>query len=137
MLDFNNIELIDDNNLNSVKREFLINSLLTHDNLPKIFKLLYNVDIEISENPIYFSKDYNYDKPIYKILNTDVALLNEIVNSHFTIKSMDIYLSTTFINNYFKIVRTEFNNYMLCNTYIAYNKKDFDYMTLKSVLQKL
>lgn len=103
MLDFNNIELIDDNNLNSVKREFLINSLLTHDNLPKIFKLLYNVDIEISENPIYFSKDYNYDKPIYKILNTDVALLNEIVNSHFTIKHMDIYLSTTFINNYFEM----------------------------------
>lgn len=103
MLDFNNIELIDDNNLNSVKREFLINSLLTHDNLPKIFKLLYNVDIEISENPIYFSKDHNYDKSIYKILNTDVALLNEIVNSHFTIKSMNIYLNTTFINNYFEM----------------------------------
>mgnify|MGYP003081993633 CR=1 FL=1 len=137
MFDFNNIDINSVSKLNEVEREALINSILTYKNLPKIFKLLYNVDIEINENPIYFSKDHNYDKSIYKILNTDVALLNEIVNSHFTIKSMNIYLNTTFINNYFKIVRTEFNNYMLCNTYIAYNKKDFDYMTLKSILQKL
>lgn len=138
MFDFNNIDLIDDNNLNSVEREVLINSLLTHENLPKIFKLLYKVDIKISENPIYFPKDYNYNIPMFKILNDDNSLLNKIVDSLFTIKYMDdIYLSTTFINNYFEIFRTCVNNYYMYDNYIMFNKKDFDYMTLKSILQKL
>lgn len=135
MFDFNNVKLIDDNNLNSVEREFLINSLLTHKNLPKIFKLLYGTDIEISPNPIYFPIDYNYNKPMFKILNADNSLLNKIVDSLFTIKHMDIYLSTTFINNYFEIFRTDVNNYGMCDNYIMYNKKDFDYNTLKYILQ--
>ena len=137
MFDFNNVNLIDDNNLNSVEREILINTLLTHDNLPKIFKLLYGTDIEISPNPIYFPKDYNYNKPMFKILNTDVSLLNEIIDSYFIIEHMDIYLSTTFINNYFEIFRTGVNNYYMCDNYIMFNKKDFDYKTLKIILQKL
>lgn len=137
MFDFNNVNLIDDNNLNRAEKEFLINSLLTHENLPKIFKLLYNVDIEISKNPIYFPKDHNYNKPMYKILNIDVSLLNKIVDSLFTIKHMDIYLSTTFINNYFEIFRTGVNNYGMYDNYIMFNKKDFDYKTLKYILQKL
>lgn len=65
MFDFNNVNIIDDNNLNSVERDFLINSLLTYENLPKIFKLLYKVDIKISENPIYLIGDYNYNNPMY------------------------------------------------------------------------
>lgn len=137
MFDFNNVNLIDDNNLNSVEREFLINSFLTYENLPKIFKLLYSTDIEISPNPIYFSQAYNNYKPMFKILNTDVSLLNEIVDSYFTIKHMDIYLSTTFINNYFEIFRMDVNNYGMCDNYIMFNKKDFDYNTLKYILQKL
>lgn len=136
MFDFNNVDLIDDTNLNSVERGFLINSLLTHENLSKIFKLLYGVDIEISPNPIYFPKDYNY-KPMFKILNVNNSLLNKILDSHFTIKHMDIYLSTTFINNYFEIFRTGVDNYGMCNNYIMFNKKDFDYKTLKTILQKL
>ena len=135
MFDFNNVNLIDDNNLNRGEREFLINSLLTHENLPKIFKLLYGTDIEISPNPIYFPKDYNYNKPIYKILNANNLLLKKIVDSYFTIKHTDIYLSTTFINNYFEIFRTGVNNYGMCDSYIMYNKKDFDYNTLKYILQ--
>lgn len=137
MFDFNNVDLIDDTNLNSVERGFLINSLLTHENLSKIFKLLYGVDIEISPNPIYFPKDYNYNKPMFKILNVDNSLLNKILDSFFTIKHMDIYLSTTFINNYFEIFRTGVNNYYMCDNYIMFNKKDFDYKTLKIILQKL
>lgn len=46
---------------------------------------------------------------------------------------MDIYLSTTFINNYFEIFRTGVNG--MCDNYIMYNKKDFDYNTLKTILQ--
>lgn len=137
MFDFNNVNLIDDNNLNGVEREFLINSFLTYENLPKIFKLLYSTDIEISPNSIYFPKDYNNYKPMFKILNTDFSLLNEIVDSYFTIKHMDIYLSTTFINNYFEIFRTDVNNCGMCDNYIMFNKKDFDYKTLKTILQKL
>lgn len=137
MFDFNNVNLIEDTNLNNVEREFLINSLSTHENLSKIFKLLYNVDIKISENPIYFPIDYNYNKPMYKILNTDNSLLNKILDSLFTIKHMDIYLSTTFINNYFEIFRTDVNNYGMYDNYIMFNKKDFDYKTLKYILQKL
>ena len=80
MFDFNNVKLIDDNNLNSVEREFLINSFLTLENLPKIFKLLYNVDIKISEDPIYLIDDYNHDKPIYKIINVNGDLLSNILS---------------------------------------------------------
>ena len=65
MFDFNNVNIIDDNNLNSVERDFLINLLLTYENLPKIFKLLYKVDIKISENPVYLIGDYNYNNPMY------------------------------------------------------------------------
>lgn len=135
MFDFNNVVTNSDIKLNEVEREILITTLLIPNNLPKIFKLLYNVDIEISPNPIYFPKDYNYNKPMYKILNAEVSLLNKILDSLFTIKSMDIYLSTTFINNYFEIFRTGVNNYGMCDSYIMYNKKDFDYNTLKTILQ--
>ena len=136
MFDFNNVDLIDDNNnLNSVERKFLIKSLLTYKNLPKIFKLLYNVDIEISENPKYFYEDFN--KPMYEILNVDNSLLNEIVALNFTIKPIDIYLRTMFTNNYFEIFRTGVDNYGMCNNYIMFNKNDFDFNTLKYILQKL
>lgn len=135
MFDFNNAVTNSDIKLNEVEREILITNFLIPNNLPKLFKLLYNVDIKISPNPIYFPKDHNYNKPMYKILNTDVSLLNKILDSLFTIKSMDIYLSTTFINNYFEIFRTCVNNYGMCDSYIMYNKKDFDYNTLKYILQ--
>lgn len=76
MFDFNGV--IEDNNskLSGVERQALIVSLLTPDNLPKIFKLLYNVDIVISKNPIYLIKYYN--KPTYKIINKDISILKKI-----------------------------------------------------------
>lgn len=136
MFDFNNIIINSDYKLKEVEREFLIDSLLTPDNLPKIFKLLYNVNIEISENPIYLTKYYN--KPTYKIINTDISILKKIVDNYdFVIKFMDDYLNITYSNNYFEIFRTGINNHGMCDSYITYNKEDFDYNTLKYILQKL
>lgn len=136
MFDFNNIIINSDCKLKEVEREFLIDSLLTPDNLPKIFKLLYNVNIEISENPIYLIKYYN--KPTYKIINTDISILKKIVDNYdFVIKFMDDYLNITYSNNYFEIFRTGINNHGMCDNYITYNKEDFDISTLKYILQKI
>ena len=139
MFDFNNMKLIDDNNLNSVEREFLINSFLTLENLPKIFKLLYNVDIKISEDPIYLSDDYNHDKPIYKIINVNGDLLSNVLSvKKYNFKYTEGYEVIEFTNSYFKITYTyksnTFNDFIKC---ITYNKEDFDYKTLKTILQKL
>lgn len=139
MFDFNNVKLIDDNNLNSVEREFLINSFLTLENLPKIFKLLYNVDIKISEDPIYLSDDYNHDKPIYKIINVNGDLLSKVLSvKKYNFKYTEWYEVIEFTNSYFKIIYTyksnTFNDFIKC---ITYNKEDFDYKTLKTILQKL
>lgn len=139
MFDFNNVKLIDDNNLNSVEREFLINSFLTLENLPKIFKLLYNVDIKISEDPIYLSDDYNHDKPIYKIINVNGDLLSNVLSvKKYNFKYTEGYEVIEFTNSYFKITYTyksnTFNDFIKC---ITYNKEDFDYKTLKTILQKL
>lgn len=136
MFDFNNVKLIDDNNLNSVEREFLINSFLTLENLPKIFKLLYNVDIKISEDPIYLIDDYNHDKPIYKIIYVNVDLLSNVLSvKKYNFKYTEGYEVIEFTNSYFKITYTyKSNNFIKC---ITYNKEDFDYKTLKTILQKL
>lgn len=139
MFDFNNVKLIDDNNLNSVEREFLINSFLTLENLPKIFKLLYNVDIKISEDPIYLSDDYNHDKPIYKIINVNGDLLSNILSvKKYNFKYTEGHEVIEFTNSYFKIIYTyksnTFDDFIKC---ITYNKEDFDYKTLKTILQKL
>nr|DAU61642.1 MAG TPA: hypothetical protein [Bacteriophage sp.] len=139
MFDFNNVKLIDDNNLNSVEREFLINSFLTHKNLPKIFKLLYNVDIKISEDPIYLIGDYNYDKPIYKIINVNGDLLSKVLSvKKYNFKYTEGYEVIEFTNSYFKIIYTyksnTFDDFIKC---ITYNKEDFDYKTLKTILHKL
>ena len=136
MFDFNGV--IEDNNskLSGVERELLIDSLLTPDNLPKIFKLLYNVDIVISKNPIYLIKYYN--KPTYKIINKDISILKKIVDNYdFVIKFMDDYLNITYSNNYFEIFRTGINNHGMCDNYITYNKEDFDISTLKYIIQKI
>ena len=136
MFDFNNIIINSDCKLKEVEREFLIDSLLTLTNLPKIFKLLYDVNIEISENPIYLTKYYN--KPTYKIINKDISILKKIVDNYdFVLKFMDDYLNITYSNNYFEIFRTGINNHGMCDSYITYNKEDFDYNTLKYILQKL
>ncbi len=49
--------------LNKLPMEFAVEAQkllsVTLENLPKIFKLLYNVDIKISEDPIYLIDDYN------------------------------------------------------------------------------
>lgn len=139
MFDFNNVKLIDDNNLNSVEREFLINSFLTLENLPKIFKLLYNVDIKISEDPIYLIDDYNHDKPIYKIIYVNVDLLSNVLSvKKYNFKYTEGYEVIEFTNSYFKITYTyksnTFDDFIKC---ITYNKEDFDYKTLKTILQKL
>ena len=139
MFDFNNVKLIDDNNLNSVEREFLINSFLTHKNLPKIFKLLYNVDIKISEDPIYLIDDYNHDKPIYKIIYINVDLLSNVLSvKKYNFKYTEGYEVIEFTNSYFKITYTyksnTFDDFIKC---ITYNKEDFDYKTLKTILHKL
>lgn len=139
MFDFNNVKLIDDNNLNSVEREFLINSFLTLENLPKIFKLLYNVDIKISEDPIYLSDDYNHDKPIYKIINVNGDLLSNVLSvKKYNFKYTEGYEVIEFTNSYFKITYTyksnTFDDFIKC---ITYNKEDFDYKTLKTILHKL
>lgn len=139
MFDFNNVKLIDDNNLNSVEREFLINSFLTHKNLPKIFKLLYNVDIKISEDPIYLIDDYNHDKPIYKIIYVNADLLSNVLSvKKYNFKYTEGYEVIEFTNSYFKITYTyksnTFDDFIKC---ITYNKEDFDYKTLKTILQKL
>lgn len=139
MFDFNNVKLIDDNNLNSVEREFLINSFLTHKNLPKIFKLLYNVDIKISEDPIYLIDDYNHDKPIYKIIYVNVDLLSNVLSvKKYNFKYTEGYEVIEFTNSYFKITYTyksnTFDDFIKC---ITYNKEDFDYKTLKTILHKL
>ena len=139
MFDFNNVKLIDDNNLNSVEREFLINSFLTLENLPKIFKLLYNVDIKISEEPIYLIDDYNHDKPIYKIIYVNVDLLSNVLSvKKYNFKYTEGYEVIEFTNSYFKITYTyksnTFDDFIKC---ITYNKEDFDYKTLKTILQKL
>jgi hypothetical protein len=136
MFDFNGV--IEDNNskLSGVERQALIVSLLTPDNLPKIFKLLYNVDIVISKNPIYLTKYYN--NPTYKIINKDISILKKIVDNYdFVLKFMDDYLNITYSNNYFEIFRTGIINHGMCDSYITYNKEDFDYNTLKYILQKL
>lgn len=136
MFDFNNIIINSDCKLKEVEREFLIDSLLTSDNLPKIFKLLYDVNIEISKNPIYLTKYYN--KPTYKIINTDISILKKIVDNYdFVIKFMDGYLNITYSNNYFEIFRTGINNHGMCDNYITYNKENFDISILKYVLQKI
>jgi hypothetical protein len=139
MFDFNNVKLIDDNNLNSVEREFLINSFLTLENLPKIFKLLYNVDIKISEDPIYLIDDYNHDKPIYKIIYVNVDLLSNVLSvKKYNFKYTEGYEVIEFTNSYFKITYTyksnTFDDFIKC---ITYNKEDFDYKTLKTILHKL
>lgn len=139
MFDFNNVKLIDDNNLNSVEREFLINSFLTLKNLPKIFKLLYNVDIKISEDPIYLIDDYNHDKPIYKIIYVNVDLLSNVLSvKKYNFKYTEGYEVIEFTNSYFKITYTyksnTFDDFIKC---ITYNKEDFDYKTLKTILHKL
>lgn len=140
MFDFNNVKLIDDNNLNSVEREFLINSFLTLENLPKIFKLLYNVDIKISEEPIYLIDDYNHDKPIYKIIYVNVDLLSNVLQLRNIILNIQKggYEVIEFTNSYFKITYTyksnTFDDFIKC---ITYNKEDFDYKTLKTILHKL
>nr|DAS01289.1 MAG TPA: hypothetical protein [Caudoviricetes sp.] len=139
MFDFNNVKLIDDNNLNSVEREFLINSFLTLENLPKIFKLLYNVDIKISEDPIYLIDDYNHDKPIYKIIYVNADLLSNVLSvKKYNFKYTEGYEVIEFTNSYFKITYTwksnTFDDFIKC---ITYNKEDFDYKTLKTILQKL
>lgn len=139
MFDFNNVKLIDDNNLNSVEREFLINSFLTLENLPKIFKLLYNVDIKISEVPIYLIDDYNHDKPIYKIIYVNVDLLSNVLSvKKYNFKYTEGYEVIEFTNSYFKITYTyesnTFDDFIKC---ITYNKEDFDYKTLKTILHKL
>lgn len=139
MFDFNNVKLIDDNNLNSVEREFLINSFLTLENLPKIFKLLYNVDIKISEDPIYLIDDYNHDKPIYKIIYVNVDLLSNVLSvKKYNFKYTEGYEVIEFTNSYFKITYTyksnTFDDFIKC---IIYNKEDFDYKTLKTILHKL
>ena len=139
MFDFNNVKLIDDNNLNSVEREFLINSFLTLENLPKIFKLLYNVDIKISEDPIYLIDDYNHDKPIYKIIYVNVDLLSNVLSvKKYNFKYTEGYEVIEFTNSYFKITYTYksniFDDFIKC---ITYNKEDFDYKTLKTIPHKL
>lgn len=139
MFDFNNVKLIDDNNLNSVEREFLINSFLTLENLPKIFKLLYNVDIKISEDPIYLIDDYNHDKPIYKIIYVNADLLSNVLSvKKYNFKYTEGYEVIEFTNSYFKITYTyksnTFDDFIKC---ITYNKEDFDYKTLKTILHKL
>lgn len=139
MFDFNNVKLIDDNNLNSVEREFLINSFLTLENLPKIFKLLYNVDIKISEDPIYLIDDYNHDKHIYKIIYVNVDLLSNVLSvKKYNFKYTEGYEVIEFTNSYFKITYTyksnTFDDFIKC---ITYNKEDFDYKTLKTILHKL
>lgn len=122
-----------------ITEECLINSFLTHENLSKIFKLLYNVDIKISEDPIYLIGDYNYDKPIYKIINVNGDLLSKVLSvKKYNFKCTERHEACEFTNNYFKITYTyksnTFDDFIKC---IAFNKKDFDYMTLKSILQKL
>lgn len=139
MFYFNNVKLIDDNNLNSVEREFLINSFLTLENLPKIFKLLYNVDIKISEDPIYLIDGYNHDKPIYKIIYVNVDLLSNVLSvKKYNFKYTEGYEVIEFTNSYFKITYTyksnTFDDFIKC---ITYNKEDFDYKTLKTILHKL
>ena len=139
MFDFNNVKIIDVNNLNSVEREFLINSFLTLENLPKIFKLLYNVDIKISEDPIYLIDDYNHDKPIYKIIYVNVDLLSNVLSvKKYNFKYTEGYEVIEFTNSYFKITYTyksnTFDDFIKC---ITYNKEDFDYKTLKTILHKL
>lgn len=139
MFDFNNVDLIDDNNLNSVEREVLINFLLTYKNIPKIFKLLYNVDIKISENPIYLIGDYNYNKPMYKIINVKGDLLSKVLSvKKYNFKYTEGHEASEFTNNHFKIIYTYksngFDDFIKC---IAYNKEDFDFNTLKYILQKL
>ena len=139
MFDFNNVNLNDDNNLNNVEREFLINSFLTYENLPKIFKLLYKVDIKISENLIYLSDDYTYNKSMYKIINVKGDLLSKVLSvKKYNFKYTEGHGVSEFTNNYFKIIYTYksngFDDFIKC---IAYNKEDFDFNTLKYILQKL
>lgn len=140
MFDFNNVNLNDDNNLNRVERDFLINSLLTYENLPKIFKLLYKVDIKISEDPpIYLIEDYNYNKLMYRIINVKGDLLSKVLSvKKYNFKYTEGHEASEFTNNHFKIIYTYksngFDDFIKC---IAYNKEDFDFNTLKYILQKL
>ncbi len=138
MFDFNNIRHIDDNFVfNGVERQALINSLLTPDNLPKIFKLLYNIDIVISKVHTYIDKDDN-NAFMYKITNIKGDLLLKVLSRvKYNFEYIEGYKYCEFNNNHFKITCNYRDNTLACTKYIMYNKEDFDISTLKYILQKI
>lgn len=144
MFDFNNVNAEDIPNLNDELVTLVGKSFLTSENLPKIFKFLFNIDIKIKLSKTY-SKELG--KPVYFINTWEmeegyISKLEKIRKEYFVYNGLNNYYEYSefewysiiernliFVNKYFTLFNGVHDN---CY-HISYNEETFDFNIIKKL----